>query len=214
MAGEPRQLTLGSGVATLVAVAESAFQAKRRLRLEVKERLASIASADASAWSGAICERIAASELFRTAKAIMGYVATPGEADVWPLLNTAWATGKRVCLPRVDWNLRVMSAAEAPRNRQDLLAGRHGITEPTAVAPVMPIPDLDLVIVPGLAFDEQGWRLGRGAGFYDRFLAHPSLTATSIGAAFEVQMTRGLPRDDWDVALHAVATERRWIQVE
>jgi 5-formyltetrahydrofolate cyclo-ligase len=195
-------------------VAESSFQAKRRLRQELKERLAAVTEADAAAWSGAVCERIAASELLRTAKVVMAYIATPGEADLWPLLNTARNMGKRVCLPRVDWTLRVMSAAEAPRNRQDLLSGRHGILEPPTTSPVVPITDLDLVIVPGLAFDEQGWRLGRGAGFYDRFLAHPSLTAASVGAGFEVQITHGLPRDDWDVALHAIATERRWIQVE
>ena len=50
-------------------------------------------------------------------------------------------------------------------------------------------------------------------GFYDRFLAHPNLTASSIGVGFEVQITPKLPRDDWDVPLHAIATERRWIQV-
>jgi 5-formyltetrahydrofolate cyclo-ligase len=194
-------------------VPESPFQAKRRLRQELRERLATITPADAASWSNAICERIAASDHFRYAKAVMGYASTPGEADIWTLLNTARAMGKRVCLPRVDWNLRLMSAAEAPRNRQDLLPGKNGVAEPPAAAPIVPITDLDLVIVPGLAFDEQGWRLGRGAGFYDRFLAHPSMAASSIGAAFEVQMTPSLPRDDWDIALHAVATERRWIQV-
>lgn len=110
--------------------------------------------------------------------------------------------------------MRVMSAAEAPASRDGLIAGRNGIMEPGPGVAAVPIPDLDLVLVPGLAFDEEGFRLGRGAGFYDRFLGHPSLTAASIGVAFEVQMSPKLPRDEWDIPLHAIATERRWIQIE
>ena len=194
-------------------MAESALQAKRRLRLEVRERLAAVSPDQAASWSLSVCDRIAAREEFRSAKTVMLYIAS-GEADVYPLLERARAAGKRACLPRVDWNLRVMAAVEAPPDRSGLVPGRHGILEPGSGSPVVPIPDLDLIVAPGLAFDDKGWRLGRGAGFYDRFLGHPALTASSIGAGFEVQMVPGLPRDAWDVALHAVATERRWIQVE
>ncbi len=195
-------------------MAESTLQAKRRIRLALRERLAAVSPSDAAAWSAEVCRRVAESDLFRSAKCLMLFVPTPGEADVYPLLDRARAAGKRVCLPRVDWALRVMSAAEAPASRDALIAGRHGISEPGPAFPAVPITELDLILVPGLAFDEQGGRLGRGAGFYDRFLAHPNLTASSIGVGFEVQMEPTLPRDSWDVPLHAIATERRWIQIE
>jgi 5-formyltetrahydrofolate cyclo-ligase len=71
------------------------------------------------------------------------------------------------------------------------------------------ISDLDLIVVPGLAFDSTGQRLGRGAGFYDRFLANPTLRAFTCGVGFEVQLLDNLPIDRWDMPLHAIATERR-----
>jgi 5-formyltetrahydrofolate cyclo-ligase len=190
------------------------MQAKRRLRLELRERLAAVTPADAAAWSLALCDTVIASEAFRTAKTVMAFIPILGEPDVTRLIDRAWAAGKRVCLPRVDWNLRVMSAAQAPRDRKDLVPGRHGILEPRPDAPAVPVPDLDMVLVPGLAVDRLGFRLGRGAGFYDRFLAHPALTAASITPAFEVQLVHELPRDAWDVRVHAIATERRWIQID
>lgn len=190
------------------------MQAKRRLRLELRDRLAGVTPTDAAAWSKALGDTVAASEAFRTAKTVMVFEPILGEPDLAKLVDKARTLGKRVCLPRVDWNLRVMTAAEAPRDRKELVAGKHGILEPRPDAAVVPVPDLDLILVPGLAVDRLGFRLGRGAGFYDRFLAHPALTAASIAPVFEVQLFPELPRDAWDVRVHAIATERRWIQIE
>ncbi|MEX2219243.1 MAG: 5-formyltetrahydrofolate cyclo-ligase [Phycisphaerales bacterium] len=189
-------------------------EAKRRIRAELKAELARLDHEDTVAWSAAIRDRIAASQPFRAARVILAFVPTPEEPDLNALLDLARAQGKRLTLPRIDWSLRTMAAAEAPANRQELTAGRHGILEPTPAAPTVPLPDLDLILIPGLAFDEQGYRLGRGAGFYDRFLAQPALTAARIAPAFEVQLRPTLPRDAWDLPLHAIATERRWIEFE
>ena len=91
------------------------------------------------------------------------------------------------------------------------MAGRYGILEPPAGTREIPISNLDLVLVPGLAFDTAGHRLGRGAGFYDRFLADPNLRAVTCGVGFEAQLLDNVPIDQWDIPLQAVATERRLV---
>jgi 5-formyltetrahydrofolate cyclo-ligase len=71
------------------------------------------------------------------------------------------------------------------------------------------LADLDLVVVPGLGFDEAGGRLGRGGGFYDRFLARPGLKAWKVGVGLDEQVVGPVPRDAWDVGLDALVTPTR-----
>ena len=81
-----------------------------------------------------------------------------------------------------------------------------GVLEPDTADPVDPA-EIDLVLVPGLGFGPAGQRIGRGAGFYDRFLANPRLTAATCGLAFELQVIDGIPMGTHDVALHMLVTE-------
>ena len=92
-----------------------------------------------------------------------------------------------------------------------LIAGRHGIREPAADVSAVPPGEIDLVLVPGLAFDEAGRRLGRGAGYYDRFLA--PLSVATVGVAFELQLVPEVPAGSGDVPVGAIVTERRFIRV-
>jgi 5-formyltetrahydrofolate cyclo-ligase len=91
-----------------------------------------------------------------------------------------------------------------------LVVERMGVREPAAGGQVVPPGDLDLILVPGLAFDEHGRRLGRGGGHYDRFLA--GLSSARVGVAFEVQLAPQVPAGPGDERVDAVATERRIIQ--
>lgn len=188
------------------------MQAKRRLRHEARERLGTMSATALAEASATIRARIASSAMFRSARTVMLYVPLPGEVDIGPLLQAARDAGKRVALPRVDWSLRSMAAATAPSTNEELQPGRYGVLEPPPQAPAIPVTELDLIVVPGVAFDADGFRLGRGAGFYDRFLGHPANMARRIGAAFDVQIFDRLPRDPWDIPVHAIATESRWIQ--
>ncbi len=92
-----------------------------------------------------------------------------------------------------------------------LVTHRHGIMEPPEDAPTVPVEELDLILVPGVAFDEKCRRLGRGGGFYDRFLATVPPLVKTCGVAFEAQMVRSVPMDRHDRALDAVITESRLI---
>jgi 5-formyltetrahydrofolate cyclo-ligase len=185
---------------------------KAELRREMRARLMAVPPEEAVAWSLALCDRLWASPLVRGAATVLAFVPLPGEADIRPLLGRVLQSGRRLCLPRVEWGSKSMVAATV-ESLSELVEGRHQILQPPEGNPEVAEGDLDAVLVPGLAFDERGARLGRGAGFYDRFLARPGLRRGMVcGVAFEVQMVQDVPTDPWDVRLDAIATESRWME--
>ncbi len=138
-------------------------------------------------------------------RVLAGYVAIGSECDPAPILAAAAAAGAAIALPHIvdpDQPMRFL----AWRPGDPLVAGPSGLLQPIADAEAV-IPDI--VLVPLIGFDRGLHRLGQGAGYYDRALA--VLTeARRIGLAWSAQEIPVLPRDDWDVPLHAVATERAW----
>src|SRR5688572_17545620 len=130
----------------------------------MKSRLLTIQPELAIAHSLDLCARLMSWDRLCAATAVMAYVPLPGEADIRPVLGWILGQGKRLYLPRVDWNTTSMQPARVD-NLSDLVDGRYGILEPPpSAAPIDP-SDLDAILVPGLAFDTRGNRLGRGAGF-------------------------------------------------
>jgi 5-formyltetrahydrofolate cyclo-ligase len=192
-------------------MADSA-QAKQKLREQARARVAAIEPAHAAARSKALCALLADWDVYRAARTIMIFVAMPGEVDLRPLADRAAAAGKRICLPRADWKNRRLGPV--PVAGFDDLVSVKGIMEPPPMVPGISLAQLDLVLVPGLAFDQAGRRLGRGAGFYDRFLSEPGLTATPCGVCFQEQIVPAVPADSWDIPMKAVATDNRLIEVE
>ncbi len=118
----------------------------------------------------------------------MVYLSLPTEPDTSALVLRAWQDRKRVLAPKVSWNQRRMIPMEIRSLTDDLTVTPMGIREPVAGIP-FPISLIDLVIVPGVAFDEDGNRLGRGRGFYDRFLSHAEFEGTACAFALDVQMS-------------------------
>jgi 5-formyltetrahydrofolate cyclo-ligase len=186
---------------------------KQRARSIVRRRLALVSDADRRAWSAAICKRLIGWPATRGARCPMVYLPTPDEAGVD--CYTAWRIKNRltVCGPRVDW----LSCDMTPMAIDDLDAGveirRHGIREPRAEAGVVDAGRIDVVLTPGVVFDESGGRVGRGAGCYDRFFARNDLMEgiLAVGVCFEAQLVESAPVDAHDVRLGAIVTEERII---
>lgn len=170
----------------------------------MRRRLAAVASADARAWSRAACERAGA--LLGGRRVVMMYYPMEGELDVRPLGEACLGRGLRVCLPRVDWAAGAIVPCEV-RSMAEVVPGRHGTKEPGPGAAGVPPGEIDLVFVPGLAFDERGGRLGRGAGFYDRFLGSNAVATCGIG--FELQVVAAVPREAHDAGVGALVTDER-----
>lgn len=155
--------------------------------------------------SRAACEALLTVAEYRDAGVIMLYAPIPQELDVEPVARSAWDRGKTVLAPRVDTQRHCMEVA-AIRSLDDLTPRYFGIREPAGGEP-WPVERIDLVIVPGVAFDRTGNRLGRGGGYYDRFLAQPGLDAVACGLAFAEQVLGEIPVRAYDRPVDMLVTD-------
>lgn len=179
---------------------------KAALRTKMKQTLSAMPPEQAAARSRRACEALGGTPEFTAARSVMIYMAMPAELDCSALAQACWAAGKSVLLPRVVWEERALLALPwtSPEDRFD--RGPFGIREPAGGEPV-PIERIDLIVVPALAFDRRGHRLGRGGGLYDRFLADPRCRALPCGIAFAEQVLDELPRLEHDVPVRMLVTD-------
>jgi 5-formyltetrahydrofolate cyclo-ligase len=163
----------------------------------------------------AVARHFFAAGLAWQASTIGLYVANDGELDLAPLALRLRAAGRRVALPVIRSAPGRAPLLEFYRwdTHARLQRNRYGIPEPAPGAAFVPPLGLDLLLVPLVAFDSHGTRLGMGAGYYDRFLGAlpPGLRPRIVGVAHEVQRSAtALPAATWDVPLDGILTERGW----
>lgn len=155
----------------------------------------------------AAAELLFGSPLVDGKESIMLYASMRSEMDTRWLVAAARDRGMRVALPRVVKSERRMEAVWVA-GPEELAPGTMGIMEPRLEIPSADPRDLELVIVPGLGFDRQGYRLGYGAGYYDRFLPEAT-TALRIGLTYEQCLVDALPREAHDLPVHYILTGSR-----
>jgi 5-formyltetrahydrofolate cyclo-ligase len=188
---------------------DSIAQQKAALRKTIQARLKSISPEDRVARSSEAGRRLMQLEAFRHASTVMMYMPMPREVDVTCLALRCFQKGITVCVPRVVWARRDMSAVEVTSfDDQSMDLDDHGIRSPRDGRLILPT-SIDVVIVPGLAFDTHGNRLGRGGGFYDRFLARVGKSALKIGVAFDDQIIERVPTEPGDITVDVIVTDRR-----
>ncbi len=176
---------------------------KQLLRQEMKRRKLAIAPTLRSAWSRQIGQAIEALPGFANAQHILLYHALPDEVCTIDMLNR-WCDHKQLYLPLVDGAELIIK----PYTPDHLRQGAFGIWEPANAEAVDPTT-LDWIIVPGVAFDRQLNRLGRGKGYYDRLLAHSS--ACKIAIAYELQVCDNIPTEPHDIPMDILVTEKQTI---
>jgi 5-formyltetrahydrofolate cyclo-ligase len=180
---------------------------KAAIRRSLRERLAAIPAADRHARSVAACALVASVPEFVQARVVMLYLSTEQEVDTCPLALRCWQEGKTVVVPKVSWDQKRMLPVEISTLQTGMTSTGHGIREPVTGKPI-PTDFIDLVIVPGIGFTATGHRLGRGMGFYDRFLAQPDFIGRTCGLAFEEQVIEEVPVLDHDIPLSMLVTDR------
>jgi 5-formyltetrahydrofolate cyclo-ligase len=159
--------------------------------------------------SVAACARLMNLEVFRHAAVVMLYMPLALEVDLTPVALRCYQLGKTVCVPKVDWKRRDMTPVETSSfDDQVMDIDAHGLRTPRDGQPILPTT-IDLTVVPGFAFDTSGARLGRGGGYYDRFLSRLRRSAATAGLAFDVQIVESVPADDRDLCVDIVVTDRR-----
>ena len=185
---------------------------KEELRAQSKAFLRSISKTDLNLQSALIAERISAMPEWDRAKTILGFVPGNHEPDINKLLREAISTGKRICLPQFNPIQTTYSAVLVSNPNTDLISGKYGVLEPKAGSQVIPFSEIDCVLVPGLAFDSTGGRLGRGGGWFDRMLAE--IRGLRIGVAFSVQLVGNVPVESHDIRMDCLVTAEELIRAK
>jgi 5-formyltetrahydrofolate cyclo-ligase len=185
---------------------------KRHIRRTVLALRQALPAAEHLAWSRMVWQRLTSLSCYQQARVILGYMAFEKEVLTDGLLRQAIASQKQVVLPVVQAEGQQLALYAIQDVEHDVAPGYRGILEPqpTRTHPVA-LETLDLAIVPGVAFDTEGGRLGFGVGFYDRLLSRLHRAIPKVGMAFEFQVVPRLPRQAHDVALDAIVTEKRVI---
>lgn len=183
-----------------------AARAKEVLRGRMKSMRRMLPASACELRSAALCERLMQLPELRSARTIVGFVAFRKEPDVASALAALAQRGAAIGLPRIEalgaLSLRVHAQGDA------LVENRFGLLEPSASAARIEAGDIEAIIVPALCFDARGFRIGYGAGYYDRLL--PSLArARRIGVCYDHELLGELPVTRSDESVHAVVTDAR-----
>lgn len=184
---------------------------KAEQRQQAKERLAGCVPGRRESDSAQACEILCALPAFQKSHAILLFASLASEPDTRLAVETAWKKGQRTIFPRINPESHELEFWEV-RRWNDFVAGSFGIREPNPeqckrVAPM----ELDCVIIPGLGFDRQGNRLGRGRGFYDRTLPILSESTPRIGFFWSCQEFSKIVQEPHDQRLHWIVTEKESI---
>jgi 5-formyltetrahydrofolate cyclo-ligase len=183
-------------------------RAKRALRREVIARRDALPEHDRAEASLSIADRVTALPEATDAGSAMAFWSFGSEVDTAPLIERLVAAGRTVALPRIEGS-EVVPVAFAPGDRTTETS--FGAMEP-AGGRVLDPAGLDLVIVPGVAFDRSGNRVGYGAGYYDRFLGRVRTGVPAVAIAFALQVVPEVPAGRTDRAVDAIVTEAEVIR--
>ena len=182
---------------------------KKALRRLVRDREPQVSAEERATASARLCERLRLEPVWQASCCILSFLPTPGEPDIRPLLDEALARGGSVCLPRFnaqrgDYDICLVARLA------DLKPGYFDIPEPGPECPVLEAGQLDFVLVPGLAYDMIGGRLGRGKGYFDRLLA--GVRGHKCGVAFDWQVVEEVPVGPHDVGMDWLLTPSRFVR--
>ena len=181
---------------------------KRALRRRILRERDGLSAERRAAWSKTIGERLMARPEVLRARTVHLFASFGSEVETLPIVERLLASGRRPVLPvvlRETWTMKHAAIA----GLDDLAPGFKGILEPTDGCTCAGPGEVDLVIVPGVAFDRQGGRLGYGGGFYDRFLAE--CPAPRIALAFSMQIVEAVPCEECDLPIDVILTEQEEI---
>jgi 5-formyltetrahydrofolate cyclo-ligase len=179
---------------------------KEQLRAQLHKRMLSIPPDERVEKSRRACKSLISTPQFQSATSIMMYLSLPHEVDTSEAILHAWQLGKSVAVPKISWQQRRMIAVEINTLETGLSTSSLGLRSPTTGAPV-PFEEIDLVVTPGIGFDKEGHRLGRGNAYYDRFFAEEKFRASKCGFAFNEQVINSMPVESNDIRMDLLVTD-------
>jgi len=186
----------------------SADNSKTDLRQKIRAQLEKICPAVRAVESIGLCERLKAQ--IPSAHTILFFAPLPDEPDIWPVLELSLALGTDCALPFFDAEKKSYGAKLLKNLATDIVTGKFGVREPAASCAEIPLNQFDLILVPGMAFDLSGNRLGRGQGFYDRLLAEAS--GIKYGVCHDFQLLEKIPSEPHDAKVDFILTPGRCVR--
>ncbi len=184
------------------------MKSKDEMRTEALRRRARLGEEAKAVNSRCIVDSLLATSCFRRSRRVMAYSDFRNEVRTRYLLEAVLARHKTLFLPRVNPDKREMEAVRVGDLDRDLEVGNYGILEPTGSDEIHP-GELQLIIVPGVAWDKEGYRVGYGGGYYDRFLDESNRDPVTVGFAYECQLFEQVPRQPHDKKVDILLTEER-----
>lgn len=180
---------------------------KNELRKKIIKQRESLSEKDWQKKSKKICQNLQHYPLFKEAKTILAYFPIRQEPDITNLFLTEHKWGLSRCVGKsLIWH--------SWQPNDPLIPGKYGILEPSPNAPILTPETVDLILIPAVACDYKGYRLGYGGGFYDRLLNSPQWSSIpTVGIIFEFALFSQLPCEPWDQKLKAICTEDKILSI-
>jgi 5-formyltetrahydrofolate cyclo-ligase len=184
---------------------------KKELRKKYLDIRASIPADVHALKSKAIFDNLKTTEAYKDSETYMIFLDFRGEVATRPIINELLNLGKTVALPVVDFNTMELVLVRID-SLDNLVKSKYGIYEPIVTDDVIMNPnDFDLMLAPGAVFDEKGYRIGYGGGFYDKLLVQLTGDTEVIGLAFSEQMIDNVPHESFDQPLDGIVTDEEII---
>jgi len=178
------------------------FSSKEEWRKALLTKRNATTDANRTDWDNRLINQFLDHPQLNLAKRVSCYIGYGSEVNTMPLIHRLWQLGIQVCVPRIISKHKGMEMVDIASNN-DLTSGKYGIPAPKNQMPALTDEPIDIILVPGLIFDQQGYRIGYGGGFYDRFLVkHP--LCYKISLAYPFQKVDALPHDWYDIPVDEV----------
>lgn len=180
---------------------------KQEIRRRIMEERDRIDPQKKAEWDRQVFEGLIRSDFYQNAAVIFAFASFGSEVDTHRFLEHALKNGKKVCLPKVLSKKQGLEFYFI-KDLQDLEAGLFGILEPKECCQLASHKEVDLILIPGLAFDGEGGRIGYGGGFYDRYLLRLSKNVPKIAIAYDFQVIDKVPTDEFDLPIDGIITNK------
>ena len=190
------------------------FNDKKALRKEILTKRSILDAVEKEEKDRKILDRFYDSNYYREAKNIFIYISYDSEINTKGIIKKALMDNKKIYVPRTEFKTRLMDAVEIT-SLNNLIESEYGILEPSVEEPHIDPNEIDLIVVPGVAFDRNGGRMGYGAGFYDRYFKKISKDnvkkVIKLALAYDFQILEKIPMNEQDVPVNYIITETKFI---
>ena len=195
---------------TLEVNSESAAKAKIAIRKMIVQKREELGGLEKEEKNIAIAQRLFGMDEFKKSKTIFCFLSTSFEVQTERIILESLRLGKQVLVPLLDPGGENLKASRIPSMDIDFVIGEYGVRQPAPkFRNVVPFSNIDFVVVPGLAFDSFGNRIGYGGGFYDKFFKKITGNVSRVAVGYDFQLFNLVPHSDLDEPVHFLITETK-----